>query len=215
MAAVRVNLLPRAYRQARIQRRRVRICTSIGAVVLTAELICGLLLHARATETRGYLEAARVARIAAAEARTQLAEPAAKAEALRRDVALAQRLRINHYWSRLLAMMAANAPEKVTLCSISTSPPRWTRMTNTIADDVSAARPVSGRPVPKKKEEPEVRGQLEGVSIQGFAADYMDLSEFTVAINRSGAFASVNLREARRAPFLGQDAIAFHLEARW
>ncbi len=201
---VAVNLLPAAYRQHRRRARNFKSGVTVGAVLLAAELGVGLVLHARAEETRQHLASADSARASARNVQKQLADPTKQAELLESQVVLARRLRTTHHWSRLLAALAAAAPERVVLTSIATEPPQWQK-TGRSASSGGAAGKHDGQ-------EPAL---VEGVVVQGFAAEHNDLALFVTALNETEAFANVEMKDARRDLYQEKEAIAFTLNCGW
>jgi Tfp pilus assembly protein PilN len=180
-------------------------------LLLGLELAAGLLLHSHAGNTRAYLDASIKAQAQLEQTERLMAGPLKHAERLEREVTLARRLRATHYWSRLLAAVAQHAPETVVFKSISTEPPRWTRP----AAETTRRPAAAANTVKPPAEDADVGITLNGVQVQGIAVEHRDLSELIAGVNQSGAFATVNLKEASRSPFLGQEAVSFQLECRW
>ena len=203
---VKVDLLPQSYRKARRRRTRCRLGVAVGVTLLIAELCVGIVLHARTAKTRGLLAQARNAHEAAESMRHKLAAPAQEAALLRQQVTLATRLRATHRWSRLLGLLGNATPEKVVLTGVATSPPRW------IPQRGKSSEKSAGR---RSRKSPEAKPMVDGIVIRGCAADHDDLSKFMAALQESGAFASIDLKDARRDQFLTQDAIVFDLRCQW
>jgi Tfp pilus assembly protein PilN len=196
----RINLLPAAYREARRRRRRIRAAVGAGAVLLVVELTVALGVHWRAGETRTLLVAADAAQRQTATVRKQLDVPRREADSLGRQVALAERLRTKHYWSRLLGAIGRAIPENVVLTSVATDPAQWAPSLRR-----ASAGAASG----------EARRLVEGVTVTGHASDHADLSVFVSAMYRSGVFDRIELRQARRDKSQGRESIAFELGCRW
>ncbi len=198
-----VNLLPGAYRRAQTRRRRIRLGAAIAAVLLSTELMIGLALHARAGKTRELADAAAAARAATAVIGQKMKAPTEESALLNQQLTLAMRLRTTHRWSRLLGAFAQAASPRVVLTSISTDPPRWTPGMG--LDGQVTAKTGGASP----------QGLLAGLSARGYAADYDDLTRFIGNLQAAGAFASLELREAKRDKYMEQDAISFELQCRW
>lgn len=195
---VHVNLLPLAHLRRRQHHRRFRIAVFAGALLLGAELIAGIIVHGKAERARELFAAADTARQNIAATRREAEEPKRQAQRLSREVALAERLRTKHRWSRLMASMSEAIPSRVVLSTISTDPPQWPV---NILNDLNAGR--GSRPI------------LSGVRLTGQAIDHQDLTAFMSAIHASNLFASLDLRQARRERVQERDAILFELECRW
>lgn len=196
-----VNLLPPAYRASQARRHRFRLGVAIGAALLGVELFAGFILHTRAGRTREMLDAAQTARAATAQVRQKMQGPAAEAKALTDQLVLAQKLRTTHYWSRLFGQLTVAAASGVTLTAITTEPGRWSPSL-----DADAANNKNSSPPP---------ALLTGLSVRGYATDYPELAAFVKGVQDAKAFATLNLREARRDKYLDQDVLSFELECRW
>jgi Tfp pilus assembly protein PilN len=205
--AVRLNLLPEAYQKSRRHDRRLRLGLAAGSVLLVAELCAGLTLHMRADKTRAVLAEAEHAKTGIETVKQKLEETTSQWELLNRQVELATRLRATHRWSRLLAMLAHAAPEKVVLTNVSTEPPKWTPNLARKPDDRTSPRSA--------KKQSQDKPILSGILVRGYAVDHEELAAFVAAVQESEAFAAINLGDARRETFLGQDAIAFELQCNW
>lgn len=206
MVTVKVNLLPEAYQRNRRHDRRFRVGLAVGVTLLVAELCTGLTLHLRADKTRSLLGQAEKARAATEAVKRKLVDPTREWDLVSQQIGLATRLRTTHRWSRLLAVLAEAVPEKVVLTAVSTTPPKWSS---------SLSQKSKERPRRKAKDATEVKRVLEGIVVRGHAADHDDLAKFMAAIQASNAFASIDLVDARRDPFLGQQAIGFELQGHW
>jgi Tfp pilus assembly protein PilN len=206
---VRVNLLPEDYRQARRRDRRFRWGVLAGLVLLGAEVAAAGLFYLRAEETREMLARTGAARMATQELRGELDAPKREAERLAQQVAVAERLRSKHHWSRLLNLLAELTPDKVVITAVSTDPPQWSPALRGRAADARHGG-QSGRgaatPVPRL---------IEGLTVNGVAVDHGDLSKFMAALHQSQSFADVDLRQARRERYLDREAILFELQCRW
>jgi Tfp pilus assembly protein PilN len=205
--SVLINLLPIDYRRTRRRERRFRVGAVVGAVLVTAEALTGLSLHVRAQQTRELLDASEAARSACAMVKKELVAPQAEATRLEREVALAERLRTKHRWSRLLAAVARATPERVVITSVATDPPQWDPSFKTPTMVVSTAG--------NSAEQPEARKILEGIVIVGHAVDHQDLATLLSALHASRLFASIDLKQAKREKFLDQDAVTFELQCHW
>lgn len=201
--SVAVNLLPGAYRQLRRHDRHFRWTLIVVGVLLFGEIVVGFVLDNRADETRDLLAATETARSASKSVQKAMSHPKQESDQLAREVGLAEKLRTKHRWSRLLANLAQATPERVVLLSLTTDPPDWNPALRTMAVAVG----------PDQKE--DKRQMLKGVILSGQAVDHNDLSMFMAAIQTSGTFASIDLKEARREKFMNQDAIRFELHCRW
>ena len=199
-----VNLLPQSYRQTQARRHRFRLWLAVGAALLGAELFAGFLLHAHAGRTREMLDAAQAARTATGQVKKRMETPAAESKALAQQLALAKKLRTTHYWSRLFGQLTVAASSGVTLTAISTDPARWSAVLD--ADAGTNATGKSGAPAP---------ALLTGLTVRGFATDYEELAAFVKGVQNANAFASLNLREARRDKYLEQEVVSFELQCRW
>ena len=203
---VNVNLLPESYRRARRHDRRFRRGLTISVILLFAELCTGLVLHARAEDTRELYAEADNARAAIASVRERLVEPTRQASLIDQQVILATRLRTTHRWSKLLGMLAGSTPERVVLCAVSTEPAKWSPALASLPDRRSNKRTAERIPV---------KPLIEGITVRGYAVDHDDLSKFMAAMSGSRAFASIDLKQARRERFMEEDAIAFEIECQW
>lgn len=203
-----VNLLPQAYLRTRRHRQGFRLGVAIGIGLLLVELGIGLMLHVRTGRARELLAEAAEAEATAAALKPKLLAPVERAAALEQQVALASELRATHYWSRLLGLLAEAAPPRVVLSTVSTEPPKC---------PVPRALPVRRSTGVTSEEEPEPPPlpSVTAVVVTGYAVGHDDLSTFVVALQASDAFASIDLRNARRADFMSRDAIAFELHCRW
>ena len=205
--SVAINLLPADYRRTRRHARRFRASVIVGAVLLTAEVVTGVSLHLRARQTRELLDAADAARSTGTLVKKELVAPQAEADRIEREVSLAQRLRTKHRWSRLLAALAKATPERVTITSVATDPPQWDPGFKTPVLVASAGNGTST--------EPQARKILDGIVIQGHAADHQDLAAFLNGLHASRLFASIDLKQAKREKYLEQDAVGFELQCHW
>jgi Tfp pilus assembly protein PilN len=196
-----INLLPSSYRQSRRRSRRLRIGVVAGIALLSLELVGGITLRWRAEDTRKLLEAANAASESNRSLKKELTQLTQQAELVSRDASLAQRLRTKHRWSHLLGALARATPDNVALTLVATDPPQWT----------SALKPSAVKPGTPG----DVKHLLEGVSLTGHAVDHADLSAFLAALHASGAFGSIELRQARRENYLASDAILFELDCGW
>lgn len=199
-----VNLLPQAYRQAQMRRKRFRMGLAIGAGLLGIELFVGFILHTRAGRTRELLDAAQTARMAAVQVKKKMEIPAAESKLLAQQLALARKLRTTHAWSRLLGQLATSTSPRVTLTAVTTEPARWSASLE--ADLMIGATPKAGVPSTPL---------LTGLTVRGYAGDYEELAAFVKGVQMSNAFASLSLREARRDKYLDQDVVSFELQCRW
>ncbi|GMU20029.1 MAG: hypothetical protein AMXMBFR13_01300 [Phycisphaerae bacterium] len=199
-----VNLLPQAYQQAQFRRYRFRIGLIMAVALLGAELFAGLILHARAGQTRELFAAARVAEADTRKIQEKLKDPARQAAQYEQKLILARRLRSTHYWSRLLGLLAQAAPARVTLTATATDPPRW-------STHLGSGEP----PDQNEKSKTALPPMLQGMVLRGYAADHSDLSRFIRNLHASSAFASIHLKEARRDRYMENEAIAFELQCRW
>ncbi len=204
----RVNLLPETYRRARARRIRARRVCALVVVALAAEMAVGVALHWRAQEGRRLLRLADQARTKAAELNERLSAPRREASLISEQLALAERLHERHLWSRLLATLSATMPERVTLTALSTDPPRWSPSLQ------PAPRPASAGPAPKAADAPPPQ-LLEGVSLKGLAPAHQDLAGLMSALQKSGVFASLDLRDMRRDASREEGAMTFELHCRW
>lgn len=200
----RVNLLPQSYRKAQARRRRIRIGATLAAVVLGAELIVGMVLYTRGARTREFLNAAAAARTSTEAVTEKIKGPTAEAALLNQQLRLARKLRTTHRWSRLLTVFGQAASTRVVLTAISTDPPRWSP--NLSADEMAVTTVKAKQPS---------QGPLAGLSVHGRAADYEDLTDFISNLQAMEAFASLNLKQARRDKYLDRDVISFELQCRW
>ena len=210
----KINLLPASYLQAKRQHRRCRRGALVISLLLLGELAVGLYVHRQASETRSHLAAAEAARFAAQEMKTQLVEPRRQLNALEQQVELAERLRMTHHWSRLLALLGDTLPERVVLTRLATDPPRWQKAVYKEKPDPQTRlrKKAFGQ---DKDEPPPLKSALNGLHLLGYAADSRDLSALTATLNGSGAFNRVDLKEARRGQYLGRDVIQFEVNCRW
>jgi Tfp pilus assembly protein PilN len=210
----RINLLPVAYLETKRQTRRCRRGVLVIASLLIGELITGLYVHQRAEETRSDLAAAEAARFAVQEMKSQLLKPKQELEVLEQQVQLAEHLRVTHHWSRLLATLAEQVPDRVVLTSVKTDPARWTR--SIYKEEVDKTEVSRRQAIDKGKDQPPpLRSMLAGLNIRGYAVDYRDLSAMTASLNDCGAFHTVDLKEARRGQYRGRDVVQFELDCRW
>lgn len=200
---VRINLLPGDYRASRKRARRLRLGLICASVLLGAEIATALVLHLRAHDTRRMLDAAQAAREMTRTVRQELERPTQQAEMLGRQIALAERLRSKHHWSRLLGALSQAMPDNVVLTTLSTDPAQWTSALKPVL--ASASGQVQG----------QGRKLVEGVILNGRAADHADLAALVAALHASGVFESVDLRQARREKYLEHEAIVFELNCRW
>jgi Tfp pilus assembly protein PilN len=207
-----IDLLPEAYRHARRRERRFRLGLLVGALLLGAELAAAAVLYLRADETRKMLLQAEVARAATRELDRELEAPTRDAERLAMQVAVAERLRTKHRWSRLLALLAETTPDKVVITAVSTDPPQWSPALRSTASG-GVLRPRAAGPHIAAGE--MARRLIEGVTLSGYAAEHGDLSAFMAALHASQSFADLDLRQARRDRYLGREAILFELQCRW
>lgn len=198
----RINLLPLAYREARRRRRRIRAAVVVGGLLLAGEMVVALAVHLRASDTRSLLAAAAEARQATTSVTKKTEQPKREFELLARQVALAERLRAKHYWSRLLGAIGRATPENVVLSAISTDPPQWVPSLRRTAQPGTATKT-------------ETRKVVEGITIMGHAAEHGDVSALVSAMYGSGVFERIELRQARRDSSQGREAIAFELSCRW
>lgn len=201
---LQVNLLPQAYRQAQARRRRIRVGVTCVVVMLSLEVMVGLVFHVRAGRARELLAAARTARTSAESIRQKMKAPAQEATLLAQQLTLARKLRTTHQWSRLLGLLAQSASSRVTLVAVATDPPKWTQ---TLSLHETAAAPTRG-----KTEAPLL---LEGLNVRGYAVDHDDLARFISRLQAADAFATLSLKEARRDKYMEQDVISFEIECRW
>lgn len=199
-----VNLLPQSYRQAQARRRRIRMGMAVAGMALGAELLVGMILYTRGARTRELLDAAATARASTEVIFQKMKAPAAESALLSQQLTLARKLRTTHHWSRLLNLLAQAASPRVVLTTVSTDPPRWSPNLGTAEIGLTPVK--AGQPA---------RNLLEGLNVQGRAADYEDLTEFISNLQNAGAFASLNLLQARRDAYLEHDVISFELQCRW
>lgn len=198
-----VNLLPQNYVRAQLRRRRIRLGVMCGAILLGLELLAGISLHLRAGRTRELRATTQATQATIQAIQRKMDAPRAESDLLSRQLSLARRLRTTHHWSRLLALFSQAASTHVILTEMSTIPPKW-------SPDLSEELLVTAE---KNKAEPVVL--LHGLTVRGCAADYEELTQFISQLQALEAFASLNLREARRDKFLEQDVISFELQCRW
>ena len=203
---IHVDLVPESYRRSRRRVTRFRMCVFAAVVIVVGELGAGLALMSRGRETHRLRTEARAARATTETLQRRLAKPTRQAAALRRQIAVASHLQEKHPWSRLLDTLADATVENVFLTTVSTLPARWTPA---LADTKSDANPG-----PSDPKQPTQR-VIDGIHVRGYAAAHGDLARFIAAIHEADAFASIDLKDARRDAFLGQDAIRFELECGW
>ncbi len=202
---VKVNLLPGGYVRRRRHHRRFRAAVLAGCVLLTTELIAGLVVHARAERTRSLYAAAADARRNITSAKKDLEDPKHELDRLSREVHLAEQLRAKHRWSRLLGTLGQITPARVLITTVSTSPSQWTPGLSPPpleSDDKNAPRQAR-KPI------------LRGVRLVGQAIDHQDLAGFMAAVHQTGAFAGLDLRQARRERAQSRESIIFELECPW
>lgn len=203
---VKVDLLPASYRRAWRRHRRGRLIMTVAAALLIGELGVGVVLHTRSARTRNLLAETSDTHEATETVTQQIEEPAREVALLTQQVTLATQLRTTHRWSRLLGMLSTTTPEKVVLTTLATNPPRWTP---------DRRQTPKEEPRQKSKQEDQVKPLINGIVMNGYAVDHGDLSMFVKALQASGAFASIDLKDARRSEFLSRDAIAFELRCHW
>lgn len=204
--SVRLNLLPAEYRRTRLRRRRFRTMLTVATLLLVAEIGIGLFYHVQAQQARRIVTETRALRAEIDRLNAELARPVRQAAQLRQEVNLARGLRTTHPWSRLLALIAEQAPERMVLTHLATTPGRWT----------PALQPRTVRAGPDRNgEEPEGPRLLDGVTIRGYAADHHDLSTFMIRLQDADAFRTIDLKDVRRERHLERDAVLFELQCRW
>jgi Tfp pilus assembly protein PilN len=203
---VKVNLLPGLYLKRRRHNRRFRAAVLVGGVLLGAELVVGIIVHARAERTRSLYAAAEDNRLSILSAKKDLEEPKLEVDRLGREVHLAERLRTKHRWSRLLGTIGQVTPGRVLITTISTNPPQWTPGLVVVVADNERAAPAARE---------NVRPILQGLRLLGQAIDHQDLATFMAAIHGTRAFAGLELKQARRERAKERESIMFELECPW
>ncbi len=202
--SVPVNLLPAAYRQARRRGRRLRAGIVLGCLVLATEGLAGFALRLRASDTRALIAATDSDRAELRSLKRDIETPERQVDGIERQVAVAERLRAKHRWSRLLTALAQATPERVVITAVSTDPPQWT--------PALRAAMVSGGGMVTTG---ETRRLIDGIMISGHAADHADLSAFVSEMYRGGLFSMIELRQVRRDRLMERDVIVFELNCRW
>ncbi|MHC4798228.1 MAG: hypothetical protein ACYTF1_16465 [Planctomycetota bacterium] len=174
-----MNLLPESYRQSRRHNRMFRMCLITGTILLSIELVVGLVFHLRADKTRNLFAEAEAIRKDAKALKSELAKPTHQHKLLTQQVTLAERLRSKHRWSRLFGMLAKSTPDTVVLSAVTTNPARWSPVLHKFIKQGLNTKVKRDKPVTKF---------IEGITIRGFAVDHASLYKLVSAVNVSKMF---------------------------
>ncbi len=200
---VRVNLLPASLLRRRRARGRRRVWIAVCLGLAAAQGVAFSFVARRAHETRLYRNRAAQLTASLKQEKTERDAARLRAARLAHDVALAERLREKHYWSRWLGNLSLLTPERVMLTTVATEPPQF-----------AGVQSLGPRAAAGPGDAATAAGPRE-VRLRGAARRHDDLIALLKALNSLPGFQSVQLLEAKRTPIGEKDAIGFALACDW
>lgn len=207
---VQVNLLPAEYVLRSRRPRRLRLWAVLGAALVVALLMSGMVLRLKASSTRSALQ--QIAQMQAEQQALikELAAVSAKRQALLKQVALSDRLRQKHRWSQVIAALTSRLPDNVVLTRLESDPPR----------DLPAAKKMNVganlvQPLKASAEPPSTGGTAHGLLIEGVAANHELIADLLGALDDRSRFGTCELKSTSRQQFMDDYAVAFKIVTHW
>jgi len=206
---VQVDLLPVEYKLKAKRPRRFKVWIALSMAVAVAQGMSSMFLRLQADEARRALQEAKEMQDEERTLIEDLASLTAQERAVARQVALNEGLRRKHRWSRALAELSAQLPDKVILTRLASNPPRNVELggRNETERRVRQLR-AGGSPDGQA-------GTARGFFIDGIATDHESVAGFLGALDDHAGFGLCELKSTSRQPFMDDYAVAFMIHTRW
>jgi Tfp pilus assembly protein PilN len=207
---LQVNLLPVEHQLRAKRAARLKIWVALSTALIAAQVMSSMFLGLKAKQTRTALKAV---------AKMQAEEPALHSQqvvltqekcALKKQIALAERLRLKHRWSDTFAEVTAALPDTIMLTELaSVSARQGDRGVRTGKTKSDVRRPGS------RDAAADQRSAAQGLVIGGIARDHESVAHFLGVLDDRAQAGTCELETTSRQPFMDDHAVAFTIRTSW